>query len=293
MALLVLVQGEDGMSSTVVDSDDILVGSGGLGHVDLHLDGEGIGPRHLRVRADNGAITVQDGTGVRTVAALESVAVGRFALRFKRVPGTFAPRPPKEAVEQQLLDAIAAQPGDAGVREVYADWLEAAGRPSEAEFLRIQLALADARDATDPQFSAAAKRLGELAADLPPSWRSRVAIAFIEGCPAVVPDAPASPATRRLAMRVVCPQRWDKLAPTDDPAVRTCGACQRSVHYCTSIDRAREHAAAGRCVAVDVRNSPVRRPRDLDAPLRARSDSRAPTVPRADEMMLGEIDYEE
>ncbi len=46
------------------------------------------------------------------------------------------------AEEQGLLEAIAEQPGDDGLRLVCADWLEDHDEPARAEFVRLQLALA-------------------------------------------------------------------------------------------------------------------------------------------------------
>ncbi len=41
-----------------------------------------------------------------------------------------------------LLDAVRLAPDDDGPRLIYADWLDAAGRPERADFIRVQLALA-------------------------------------------------------------------------------------------------------------------------------------------------------
>jgi hypothetical protein len=71
-----------------------------------------------------------------------------------------------------------------------------------------------------------------------------------------------------LGMELVCPQRWDQLAPTRDGGVRHCNACNRDVSYCTTIEQARRVATAGGCVAIDVRNVNDRRPGDLRQPER-------------------------
>jgi uncharacterized protein (TIGR02996 family) len=113
-----------------------------------------------------------------------------------------------------------------------------------------------------------------------------------------VDERPTTPRTEasRLAMELVCPQRWDRLSPTADPGVRHCGACKRDVHYCTSVEQAREVAFRGGCVAVDLRTprmpgdlNPPRPPPMMGAPLppprsspSARQDDfedEAPTVP--------------
>jgi hypothetical protein len=65
-------------------------------------------------------------------------------------------------------------------------------------------------------------------------------------------------------MRVVCPQRWDKLAATAHADVRHCDACRRDVHYCTTVERAHERVRQGHCVVVDVREASRYRRGDFD-----------------------------
>lgn len=278
-----------------------------------------------------------------------------------------------DVVEQALLGQVTANPSAPGPRIVYADWLESVGRSAHAEFLRVQLALADIDDATAPAFRAASAQLAELAARLEPGWRARVAIAFVEGCPPEVarrrmvavsvrggggpprrfvfdkpevtigsvagndivlegeaidrrharivwkdgktilvdlrsdrgtwlngrrissplvitpadavaigeltlavedvavgerPTTETVSSTTKLAMELVCPQRWDWLTPTADADVRHCGACQRDVRYFTTVEEARVHAVSGGCVAIDVERLPTRRANDLDPPRR-------------------------
>jgi hypothetical protein len=38
----------------------------------------------------------------------------------------------------------------------------------------------------------------------------------------------------RVRMRVVCPQLWDPLMETSDPAVRHCHVCAEDVHLCAT-----------------------------------------------------------
>jgi len=47
-----------------------------------------------------------------------------------------------------------------------------------------------------------------------------------------------------------CPRQWAQLATTDDPQVRTCGACLKLVYYCQSRDEVADHARLGHCVAI-------------------------------------------
>ncbi len=63
---------------------------------------------------------------------------------------------------------------------------------------------------------------------------------------------------------VACPKEWGALESTERNDVRFCNTCQKTVHYVASIAEGRRHAAAGRCVAVDLRS--LRWPRDLAAP---------------------------
>jgi hypothetical protein len=72
---------------------------------------------------------------------------------------------------------------------------------------------------------------------LSPSWRRVVARSPIENC--------------SLAFKFRCPKQWEKLRRTEVASVRFCDACYQAVYYCGSIDEGREHAASGRCVALD------------------------------------------
>ena len=49
--------------------------------------------------------------------------------------------------------------------------------------------------------------------------------------------------------RVVCPQRWEALAPTDELGVRFCGQCEQQVYFCESDEETIAHAHAGHCIA--------------------------------------------
>jgi hypothetical protein len=49
--------------------------------------------------------------------------------------------------------------------------------------------------------------------------------------------------------RFECPKLWEQLLPTDDPSVRHCGLCNRSVHYCTTDEETIAHAIVGDCIA--------------------------------------------
>jgi uncharacterized protein (TIGR02996 family) len=147
-----------------------------------------------------------------------------------------APFRPRDPAEEHLLAQIDA--GDPGSREVYADWLEEHDFGGDAAFVRAQDELAD-RDVAR-----------KLAATVSYRWRLRVARAPIEAC---------SP-----RFDFACPKQWVALAKTDRDDVRFCDACTKPVYFCSSVDEARDHAANGECVALDLR--PVRRANDLAAP---------------------------
>ncbi len=44
-------------------------------------------------------------------------------------------------IEEALLAAVLADPGDDAPRLVYADWLDEHGEPERAEFIRVQIDL--------------------------------------------------------------------------------------------------------------------------------------------------------
>jgi uncharacterized protein (TIGR02996 family) len=148
--------------------------------------------------------------------------------------------------EEAFLRAIAENPDDESCRLVFADWLEERG-DDRAEFLRLDCAL---RRLTwrDGDYADAQERWWALRADLDPAWLAVLGQSKIENCD--------------LRFRFRCPQRWEKLKPTELPLVRSCDRCRKEVYYCDSIDQAKEHACAGHCVAVDVKVA--RQPGDLD-----------------------------
>ncbi len=49
--------------------------------------------------------------------------------------------------------------------------------------------------------------------------------------------------------RVVCPQQWEALTPTDVSGVRYCSQCEQRVFFCESDEETIAHAHAGHCVA--------------------------------------------
>jgi uncharacterized protein (TIGR02996 family) len=140
--------------------------------------------------------------------------------------------------EADFLRALLDNPADDIARLVYADWLDEQGSPAcatRAEFLRLEcrMALAPEQSLNRVRWQ---NQLRQIAVNLDPDWLVAVSHPRLEAC--------------RLRFRFQCPARWDKLTPTAAPKVRFCESCRRSVHYCDTIDDARQHATAGECVAV-------------------------------------------
>src|SRR5262245_5053358 len=54
----------------------------------------------------------------------------------------------------------------------------------------------------------------------------------------------------RVPLGLVCPQRWEALAPTDVPEVRSCAACGREVHLCRTPEEFVARGQEGHCVAI-------------------------------------------
>ncbi len=49
--------------------------------------------------------------------------------------------------------------------------------------------------------------------------------------------------------RLVCPQRWEDLTPTNEPGVRHCVQCDQRVYRCATDAETIAHARAGHCIA--------------------------------------------
>jgi uncharacterized protein (TIGR02996 family) len=154
-------------------------------------------------------------------------------------PPPIAPPPPLvlDDAAHKLLRAIADRPSDGATRAVLADWLEEHGQLPAAELITTQLSL-DTLDGADARLPILSARLRELAEHTPPELRWVLARAPIESC--------------AIRFQLVCPKRWDSLAPTDTDGVRFCGACQKKVFYAATVTDARRLARAGGCVAVDL-----------------------------------------
>lgn len=139
-------------------------------------------------------------------------------------------------VEARFLAMIRETPDDDTPRLVYADWLEGNGDHERADFLRTlcKLGRPDLHKKKAVQLQA---RLVKIARPSDAAWRSLVARPPVEYCP--------------VEFRFKCPKRWTALTPTDRDDVRHCGACERDVYFCASLDEVRRHATLGDCVAFD------------------------------------------
>ncbi|MBA4062171.1 MAG: hypothetical protein C0501_00370 [Isosphaera sp.] len=156
--------------------------------------------------------------------------------------------------ETGFLSAVRRDPADDTARLIYADWLDERGDPAgraRSDFLRLELRLA-ARPERGLNRARWLHELRTLAAGLDPAWLRTVSHPALEAC--------------RVAFEFECPRRWDRLTPTADEDRRFCESCRRHVHYCATLDQAREHARRGDCVAVSL--ALVRRPDDLLPPAR-------------------------
>jgi uncharacterized protein (TIGR02996 family) len=235
--------------------DEVVVGS--APDVDLVLDRPGVAERHVRIAMRARVLMIEDlrptNRPPRAVEPTDIVRIAGIDLQ--------ATLDVSDGIHDgiRLLDEIRQRPGDLAPRTVYADWCEEHGHPERAMFLRQQLAVAETKTASDPDFRRAAARLAALAPQVGNSWRARVAMAFIERCPlpaatttTTTSAAPSGSPLPELGLELVCPMRWDKLAPTEREGVRWCSGCGHEVTYCTTIVQARGVARRGGCLAIDL-----------------------------------------
>lgn len=128
--------------------------------------------------------------------------------------------------EDEFLERIVAQPDDDDLRRVYADWL---------------------RDQDDPRAERRARFLDAQAANQPISKRQKQALA--PEWVAVVDRTPLQ--CRRDGFSFECPKTWESMKRIEeDDRIRFCEACQERVHFCTTLDEARDFGRLGRCVAL-------------------------------------------
>jgi uncharacterized protein (TIGR02996 family) len=125
-----------------------------------------------------------------------------------------------------LFEELAATPSDDTTRMVYADALEVAGQLARATFVRTGDGGRELADASEV------------------GWRRAV-----------------SPAAIRFCAHDACPRSWGALALGDDPALRTCGTCERGVAYCATLAAIDGAVRARMPIVVD----PALRTADADA----------------------------
>ena len=145
--------------------------------------------------------------------------------------------------ERALVAAVLADPADAACWLVYADWLDERGESVKSSFLRVAAASRALGTATDDRTLSEQWRfrqqLNRLRRSLCPSWHALFDEPDLENC--------------ELVFRFECPGNRGDLDRTDDPSVRSCGHCSRTVHYCATVEEAQAHIDQRRCVAVDSR----------------------------------------
>lgn len=134
-----------------------------------------------------------------------------------------------QETEAQLLSRM--RLGDESARSVYADHLEATGRTTEAEWLRLEQRLRT--ESSREQFDTvqAMRKLS-----VSPDFMASVSRAELEAC--------------GVSFGFRCPRTWDALGPTEDPLVRYCNACEERVYFASDIETAERLTFQGRCVAV-------------------------------------------
>lgn len=166
--------------------------------------------------------------------------------------------------ESDFLRALSENPADDALRMIYADWLDERGDErsgQKAQFLRVTVRLTGPITRVGWRH-ARRKELHELAQSLPGEWLAVVSRLRIENCEQTA--IREGLARQGFVFNVVCDTRWDELTATAAPTVRHCGACDRNVYYCDTIEEARTQARRGECVAVNL--GVIRQPRDLEKP---------------------------
>jgi hypothetical protein len=122
--------------------------------------------------------------------------------------------------------------------------------------------------------------LQHLAADLDTGWLAVVSHLAIENCGAK--REMELPPWRPLSFTYVCDRQWQDLDAAEGDGVRFCTTCKEKVHYCDTIGKAREHARAGHCVAVDL--GVLRRDGDLRQPMMFLGRASAAMIQKEEEL---------
>jgi hypothetical protein len=112
--------------------------------------------------------------------------------------------------------------------------------PARAEWLRLEREL-HARAAAD---RAKRRRFDELCESLQCDWIRLLRRDSLLNCGRAVDKL------RRIRFKFLCEQRWESLAPTEDPRVRACDSCRRRVYHCDRVSEAEARVLRGECVAM-------------------------------------------
>ncbi|MDB4994165.1 MAG: hypothetical protein JWM74_1597 [Myxococcaceae bacterium] len=135
----------------------------------------------------------------------------------------------------------------------YETWLTNRGDP-RAEILRVERELLAASGRSDPEVAGLRACMRLLLAKVDIDWWDHVsAHARLRNCGLASHQPP------RIRFSFRCPNAWESLAPTSNPAVRHCGECAREVFACASPKEAADRARAGECIAVEQKVAAVAR----------------------------------
>jgi hypothetical protein len=150
--------------------------------------------------------------------------------------------------ETPLYRAGIAQPESIQARLDYVQWLVARG-DARADYLKLELELQTLEKA-DKRYRQVKSQLRLQKAKIDRQWRLEITQTPIENC-GVLDSAEG-------LFEFECPQRWNRLTPTDEPSVRFCDSCKQHVHFCSSLAEAEALGARGACIAIDVCAKPER-----------------------------------
>ncbi len=185
------------------------------------------------LRSDNGTWVNDERAVTRVELSLgDVIQVGRGVLKVL---------PPPTVSTEELMMVKLLQAGDTTQRDVYADWLEARGMLTCAQYVRAEQALNEAPEQRRRQLLEALRALTD-AVDA--RSRALVSRAKVENCH-----------TKH------CPGVWNRLVLLPNARLRSCHQCSREVTFCDDLFEARALVAEGQPVALEV--SRARRAYDL------------------------------
>lgn len=217
----------------VIEDPDVRLDPGPGRALSLRLNHWDVDPDFVHVLHVGDRLQIVDHAILFELVAGTPLEVQRYFGEVSREP---------DPAEQEVLEALRADPADPVAREVYADWLDGRERCGEAELVRLQW-LPDGKRITDTEaFSsewmshqpqAIRLRLRDLAQLSDPRRRALISRPTV------------------LCRRATCHRRWEQFAVTGADTTRHCGACQRDVEFCSDFDQLADCAIAGVPVALD------------------------------------------